>query len=350
MMSAGNSDPSPLAPEDPPNTSEQPVAARPEDPSFPAIGFLTRLVLLPAGVVALFVAIAMFFSWTLLWPKDLEDLAAALEQPGRSRWQAAFSLANLLAHPGDQRIRHNRSLALRLCAILQRELDHGRPERESVLLRMYLCRALGEFSVAEVLPVLLAAASNEKTSDLAVRRAAVEALAVLSHHLGPQPVQGDARLLAALADAAGDADAELRCAAAYALGVVGSREAQETLVPLLDDGDRNVRYNAANALARNGDRRAISVLMEMLELAVAQGGEASDAPTAQLPQAYRDRVAISAVRALAELLARVPTENTAALRGRLRAIVAGNASPLLRLEALELLRRMKGEAAVQVGE
>ncbi len=339
MTIAGNSHPSLPAPGEPSGGSAPPLPEGQEEPPFSLAGFLIKLILLPAGVVALFVAVAVLFSWVTLSPKDLDDLATALERPGRSRWQAAFGLANLLANPQDQQICHDRELALRLCAILQRELDHPRPGRESVLLRVYLCRAVGEFRLPEVLPVLLQAASDRATGNRLVRRSAVEALAVVAHNLDSPQVADSKQLLSVLTTAAGDADADLRSTAAYALGVVGGRKAQEVLVPLLDDGDRNVRYNAANALARNGDPRALPVLMEMLELADARTGEAFETTGAQPGQSYRDRVAINAIRALGKLLARAPEENTPAVRARLQRLASEHVAPPVRLEALDLLRR-----------
>jgi len=325
------------------NHAELPLSSEGAPKEFSAAGFFGKLVLLPAAVVGLLVAIALFSSWATVSTADVEQLVEQLNRPGRARWQAAWSLANLLADPDDDAIRRNRSVALQLCGILHRELEHRRPDRESVLLRVYLARALGQFHLTDVLPVLLEAASDRSSGNLPVRSAAIESLAVLAHNLGPQVVRQDKQLVTALAETAEDPSADLRARAAYALGLVGGYDASRVLVPLLRDADFLVRCNAATALARCGNPEAVPVLMEML-------APADDAPTETADQSIRmqrDRLALTAIRALEMLADKISQSQVVQLCEQLQSVAGGTCSRPVRVAAIELLAQLRQQTVAE---
>ncbi|MCX8067326.1 MAG: HEAT repeat domain-containing protein, partial [Anaerolineae bacterium] len=93
----------------------------------------------------------------------------------------------------------------------------------------------------------------EALRDADVRRAAAEALGRI----------GDPRAVPGLLKALRDADAEVRWAAAEALGRVGA-PAVPGLLEVLRDADAGVRRAAAEALGRIGDPQAIPGLLEAL--------------------------------------------------------------------------------------
>ncbi len=246
----------------------------PEPPAAASAPSSLRLLFIPLVLVA-----AMILIWAILrWPAretvSPRDLVRDLARPGRSHWQQAHSLAELLRDPQHAKLRQDAALAADLAAFLQVQLDAAELDANRVNLRIFLCRALGEFTVPAGLPVLIQAARQERgPAEAAVRRAALEALAARASHLGVDTLQNDGAVLAVFVAAArergqGSSDqtqrAELRACAAFGLGVLGGQPALEALRPLLDDPSPNVRYNAAMGLARHGQTAAIPVLLEML--------------------------------------------------------------------------------------
>ena len=180
-----------------------------------ALGLAVRLVLLPALVVLALVVLFAGVGWLTSSPKDADSLVAALEQGGNTRWRAAVDLAGMLSQPGDTGLKSDPALAGRLIEILQREIEAGDTREGPIILRMYLCRALGEFHVADPLPVLILAARTERdAAELDVRCSAVEAMAVLASNLGPAGLEARAELTAVLLEAAEDPRPRLRSTAA----------------------------------------------------------------------------------------------------------------------------------------
>jgi HEAT repeat protein len=153
--------------------------------------------------------------------------------------------------------------------------------------RMFLCRALGLFTVTEGLDVLLRAASEQRDPvEVEVRYAGLEAIATLADNCGPATFENDDRVLNVVFAAADAEDAtsapapppnedgsptlyrphaELRAVAAYALGVIGGERCHEKLKVMLHDPYPNARYNAATGLARVGDAECERILKEMLD-------------------------------------------------------------------------------------
>ena len=126
----------------------------------------------------------------------------------KARWQAAASLADILNDKRNADQKRNPRLAQDLASLLSDELKEPNEGEEQEMLEIYLCRALGEFSVPEAVPSLLEAASRTRAEDIGVRRAALEGLAVLASHLKIAETPYETQVDQALASAAADQDAQ----------------------------------------------------------------------------------------------------------------------------------------------
>jgi hypothetical protein len=277
----------------------------------PTATFILQLFLIPLLIVSLVVLLWLLFSWVAhLGRDDARKLVEAIDRGDPASWQRAFELADLLrsTDPRYEPLRRDAALAGSLARLLERDLAEplarddaaqapdkpdgaaasaGVPDRAlqaRLMRRMYLCRALGSFTVSDGLSALLKAARQQRRpEEVEVRFAALEAIATLADRCEDAAVSGP-EVLAVLLEASRASDpgqglpprddrpglgylpqAELRAVAAYALGVVGGPEALARLAQMLHDPYPNARYNAATGLARHGDPRCIPVLKEMLD-------------------------------------------------------------------------------------
>lgn len=273
----------------------------------PSAGFLVQLFVVPAVIVSIIVGIWLAFHWIAHLGQDPQAYVRTLRRDNEGRWQAALNLANDLRGPTGKTLKSDAALATELGRILADESKSGRTGEQSQMLRVYLCRALGEFSIPDAIAPLL---ERVPDPDPAVARAAIEALAVLTTNLvaaGREP-PGPAAAAAVVAASRGE-DAAMRSAAAFTLGVVAGgnqQAASERLLTLLVDASDDVRYNAALALARLGDRRSLDTLEEMLALpdepAPAPGASRDDDDAAQSRRYKRALVVLNALRGLALLV------------------------------------------------
>ena len=134
----------------------------------PSAGFILQLFLVPGVIVVVVVMIYLLFSWLAHKGSDAKDLVRALGRNNEARWQAAFNLANdLRAERGSKNpaLTNDPELAKDLADILDREIESGNTDQNSITLRIYLCRALGEFRVTKGLPALLKAADASQRND-----------------------------------------------------------------------------------------------------------------------------------------------------------------------------------------
>ncbi len=251
-------------------TSPDPQPLPPVQP--PSAGFLLQLFVIPMVIVTIIVMVWLMLNWLAHMGSNPRQLVQDLRQLNDASWQKALTLADLLRNPDYDHLKSDPEMAEELGAILLQQLESGGSEEKHIRLRMFLCRALGEFRTASALPPLLTAAVQERSlRDIDVRRAAIEAIAVFASHGETAQEEAVMKVLQAAARERSDsqqeseARAELRSTAAFALGIVGSSAAHDRLEMLLADGYANARYNAALGLARGGDPRAISVLLEMLD-------------------------------------------------------------------------------------
>jgi HEAT repeat protein len=181
----------------------------------------------------------------------------------------------MLRNPEYEHVRSDTALASDLGALLEEQQSRAKTDGASIQLRVFLCRALGEFQVPQAISPLLSAANQESSpEEIDVRRAAVEAIAVYAgnHHVADPRLRSE--ILNTLerisqepppVDRQDDRRDELRSASAYALGILGGAKACDRLALMLSDAHPNTRYNAATGLARHGDPRCVDVLREMLD-------------------------------------------------------------------------------------
>lgn len=253
-------------------------------------------------------------------PPDIDSAIQAIHQDGNTPWRAAI-LLEALRQPSGADMRADPALARRISQLLEHELDTKSGEGDSgenaATVRIYLCRALAQFEVAEGLPVLLRVVKNQThTTQADERRTAIEAVAALTSHIQPRRLLATNRvLIPSLLDAAASPDPQVRAAAAYALGVYSASDipthaaeiesARTKLKKLLHDATADVRYNAATGLARSGNAACEAVLLEMLdprETATANPQTTpADTPSTTAGHTRQETVLLSAIAA-SELL------------------------------------------------
>jgi HEAT repeat protein len=289
----------------------------------PSAGFLVQLFLVPGLIVAIIVGVWLTFHWLAHLGQDPQAYVRTLRRDNEGRWQAALNLANDLRGPGGAVLKADATLAGELGRILADESKSGRTGEQSQMLRVYLCRALGEFTIPEALGPLLERAKD--TNQPQVARAAIEAIAVLSTNLvaaGGSP--SGTGVADAVVTASRSEDPGLRSAAAFALGVVGEKgtgPADGRLHALLADANDDVRYNAALALARLGDGASLDTLEEMLSLPdePAPKPDARD-DVAQSKRYKRALVVLNALRGLALLVDATPSPLPEGILAKLKSL------------------------------
>ena len=257
----------------------------------PNARFILQLFVIPAiivtGVVLLWLLVTTLAS---SGAQDPEKIISSLRSSNQARWQKAMTLANTLNNPRFQQLKQNVDLAKGIAQLLDEEIDAQLTDDNSIQLRYFLCRVLGEFQVDEGLGVLLKAAREDVERD--VRRQAINALAVLAgtfnsivtktteedeDGLESEPEDGPVgitlehpELISTLKGIASEKDDLLRSQAAFALGVFAQQPEPDPmfvqeLEVLVNDLYGDTRYNAALALARSGSTKAVEALIEMLD-------------------------------------------------------------------------------------
>src|SRR5262245_36341482 len=170
MMSDSRSTPSSFSPDD---------ALPPVEP--PSAGFLVQLFLIPGVIVAIIVVVWLLFHWLAQMGNDPRQYIKQLRGNSETRWQAAVNLAGALHGEAGQATKQDASFATQLAQILDDEIKAGGMEEGPVNMRIYLCRALGEFQVDAGLPALLKAAETQRNdAEIDVRRAAVQGIGSLA--------------------------------------------------------------------------------------------------------------------------------------------------------------------------
>lgn len=295
----------------------QPAGKRMPDDALPKVeppgaGFIMQLFLIPLIIVMIIVMVWLMFSWLAHLGSDPQKLVEQIAVGDKYGWQKAATLADLLRNPEYEHLKTDPELVAALSGALTKQLeqgDEGYDAENRRLLRVFICRALGEFYLDDALPALLAAATQGDEQDIGVRRTAVESIAVLTRNLGPEKFRDNPEVLAALQQSAtarpdsgvdkDNAYGDLRSTAAYALGVLGGREALDRLALVLSDNYVNARYNAATGLARHGDARCLPVLTEMLD---PENEEAIEDETTELAKDWKRSLVQKNGLAAAEML------------------------------------------------
>ncbi len=233
----------------------------------PSAGFLVQLFLIPGVIVAIIVVVWLLFHWLAQMGNDPRQYIKQLRGNSETRWQAAYNLANALHSDAGDSIKHDASFAAELAQILDDEIKSGSMDEGPINMRIYLCRALGEFQVVAGLPVLLKAAATQRDdAEIDVRRAAVQGIGSLAANMqkSGQPLH-DPQLIPTLIEASKSDNPMLRAETSYALGVIDDPQAVARLMELLNDSHPDARFNAATALASHGKAEALPVLLEMLQ-------------------------------------------------------------------------------------
>ena len=282
-----------------------------------------RLYVIPFFIVLVVVVGGLFLVWLLHEEHDPQSLVRDMRVIDRDSWQKAYVLSQLLRNPENDSLRDDADICRTLRSILSEQLDAGATDPARAQFCLFLCRALGEFRLADGLPVLLdAAESSSDGTSMDVRCAALEAIAVLAGNVGPEVVRTNPRSIPVLVaasqqPAANDlspAMTHLNSTAVFALGVVGGPQAIACLAELCGDRRPNVRYNAATGLARHGDIRAIPVLLEMLDPLNREA--LSDEQTQSARQRKQTMVLNNAMRTSVRLVTANPSADTQPLRRR----------------------------------
>ena len=342
-MSAYPEAPSPK----PPNPPRKPTADDALPPvSAPDASFILQLFLIPLVIVMIIVMVWLLFSWLAHLGSDPKELVRDLKVLNEGSWQKANTLSDMLRNREYDYLKDDEELAGELSAVLLADLESGSTDEKRLRMRYFLCRALGEFRVDTGLPALLAASRPGDAADqgMDVRYAAIEALAVLAHNIGPDKLADDTEVLDALVAASRetaeggpqrDRAEELRSTAAFTLGVLGGERALDRLHEMLADPHPNTRFNAATGLARHGELQAIPVLLDMLDAqnAAAVEGERSDSER----ERKRMLVLINGIRAARQLAEQRPEQPLEDVRAALRELQAGQLPNAVRLEAAEAL-------------
>ena len=240
-------------------------------------------------------------------------------------WVKAEILAEMLGNDRRNELRSNSELAGELADILDQRIADGQMDKDSVNLRVYLSKALGQFNTPAALPALLkAAATNRDEAEMPVRRAALDAIGALAVNVqtanaakteakttdaasasvstgGTSTSAGlsDPELLKTLLAASRDPESVIRLRAAYVLGIVGGSQAIDRLAQMLDDPYPDVAYNAATALARHGDARSIDMLATML--AIGESSPSLESEQKDLREGKRWAIIVNALRAVGQL-------------------------------------------------
>ena len=313
--------------------------------------FILQLFVVPAIIVLIIITIWWMFSWLAQRESDPQDYVRALRRNNQARWQAAVNLAGALQRDngrGPRSLRFDATLARELAGILRDELKTGSMEEGPVRLRMYLCRALGEFAIPEGLPQLIEAIKTQRDPrENDVRRWALQAVALLQEHLreygrGSQGSDLDhPQLDEALLGAARDSDPLVRSAAAFTLGVLGEKAHLDELHRMLSDTYPDVRFNAATGLARYGDAAAVRVLSEMLDPRE-QAGVNIEAKEAR--DYKRAMIQMNALEAVEQLAAKNSNGNLEPVRRKIERLLDAELPRTVRVKAAAVLNELKGRA------
>jgi HEAT repeat protein len=279
----------------------------------PSGAFIVQLFVVPAVIVMAIVAVWVLFNWLANMGSNPEEYLEQIRKQNANSWIAAHNLAEeLRTQPA---LRQNAEVARQLGQMLSESIGQRRSNQDDVQLRVFLCRALGEFHVGDGLPALIEAANTQRgEADIAVRRSALEAMALLVSHLREHSTSAwdDTQLRETLLKASREDNGEIREGAAYALGVLGGDAANQRLIELLGDSRANVRFNAATGLARQGRPEALEVLVEMLDVENLQGVAEEEGARAQ--DFKRALVVINGLRAATQLLSARPAVDTTELK------------------------------------
>lgn len=239
----------------------------------PSAGLLLQLFVVPAVIVLLIVVVYIGLFQLFTSQADPKVFVERIDRNNTGSWQAASDLADRLRNPADKEIRKDRELALAIAQILERELGEASLDKHEIEMRMFLCKALGEFEIDSGLPALLQAAGpprRNEEKELRVRYAALEAIALTADRNRENGGLKHPKLIPTLLEASRAEQGQVRLRAAFAMGLVDDPQGKlrKRLLEMTHrDMERNAdaRYNAVIALARQGEPTVLGLLEAMLE-------------------------------------------------------------------------------------
>lgn len=315
----------------------------------PSAGFIVQLFVVPGVIVALILAVWLLLGRIAQTGHDPSDYLRALRRNTPARWQAAANVADALrTEEKNKALKANTAFAAELAKILEAELDGQQHAPTDIQFQGFLCKALGEFDTRTGLPTLIKAAivpADEST--LQLRRAALEAIALLAKNTESQGPLDDPQLMSTLAATAKDDEPQIRGATAFVLGVIGTPEARERIAGMVADAYPDVRYNAATGLARHGDQRSVEVLLEMLDADNDAGLKVEKAEAAR--EYKRFIILLNGLQAAKQFHAANPTADVSPLREAIARLQKGPLDDKLRIKADEVQRLLSSDAAAVPG-
>ncbi len=337
----------------------------------PSAGFIVQLFVVPGLIVLAVVAVWALFGRIAAGDHDWRKLALELQSPNTHiRNRAMYGLAQVLDQDrrlGDSglHLSHNLEIGNGLSNQLLQDFKSGSRTNETVAIQLYLTRALGlldapetnassrdrsdsfqtsssansatldprDGSPSKILEALKCAL--EPTRDIEVRKSAAASIAFIAGRAYEQQHPLDApELVNALVSMSTDQEPILKQAAAFALGLFQSSQADQQLLVLLENEDWMTQLNAAVALSRNGSKAGLAVFKRALT--EMQG--LSDAPSVESFTVLKNTL-----KAIAGLGPSLEIRDKTEFRELVTVLMQTHPEPRIRIDAQNALHSLKSD-------
>ena len=327
----------------------------------PSAGFIVQLFVVPGLIVLAVVAVWAMFGRIAAGEQNWEKLVQELQSPNTHiRNRAMYGLAQVLdqdRRQGEhgQHLASNPEIAQGLSDQLSKELKTGSSSKESIAIQQYLTRAMGlldplansgdtvnEPNSAENDKARSSAAAAvtaslqqalEPTRDIEIRKSAAASIAFIAGRAleRGQPLEAPA-LVQALIEVSTDQQTVMRQAAAFALGLFRSPEADQQLQVLLGNDDGMTRINAAIALSRSGSIDGLAVFKQALTEKVAATPDG---------QAEQILILKNSLKAIADLGPKMESGDKAEFRELTESLIRTHAESRIRIDAQNAWNSLK---------
>ncbi len=304
----------------------------------PSAGFIVQLFVVPGLIVLAVVAVWAMFGRIAAGEQDWHKLVQELQSPNTHiRNRAMYGLAQVLDQDrrrGDkgQHLAKNSEIAQGLSDQLMKELKTGSNSKESIAIQEYLTRALGLLDSSELTLVPLKIAL-EPTRDIEIRKSAAASIAFIAGRaleVG-SPLESP-ELVQALIVLSTDQQPVMRQAAAFALGLFRSAEADQQLQVLLGNEDWMTSVNAAIALTRQGSTAGLGVFRKALTEKTPSDGDA---------QVEHFMILKNSLKAVADLGPKMDAADKAEFRDVVSILIRESREPRIRIDAQNALNSLK---------
>ena len=327
----------------------------------PSAGFIVQLFVVPGLIVLAVVAVWALFGRIAAGEQDWRKLVQELQSPNTHiRNRSMYGLAQVLDQDrrrGEQgqHLASNSEIAQGLSDQLSKELKSNSSSKDAVAIQQYLTRALGLLDPSEILddsrkepnstdndkPRVSAAVAVtavfqlalEPSHDIEIRKSAAASIAFIAGRAldRGQPLESPG-LVQALIEVSTDKQTIMRQAAAFALGLFRSPEADQQLQVLLGNDDRMTRINAAIALSRSGSTEGLAVLKQAL---------IEKAPTTPEDKAEHSTILKNSLKAIADLAPMMTLEDKAEFRELAQSLIRTHAESRIRMDAQHAFNALK---------